>query len=63
MRACVVSFLRIFVNNVELFQKSIIHQEEILAAARHGERLLDDFRSNEIKEFSERTGNVSSTER
>lgn len=38
-------------------------QEEILAAAKHGERLLDDFRSSEIKEFSERTGNVSSTER
>lgn len=38
-------------------------QEEILAAAKHGERLLDDFRTKEIKEFSERTGNVSTTER
>lgn len=38
-------------------------QEEILSAARHGERLLDDFRTREIKEFSERTGNVSTTER
>lgn len=38
-------------------------KNEILAAARHGERLLEDFRSRDIKEFSERTGNVSTTER
>lgn len=49
------------VNSNKLLEN--IFQDEILAAARHGERLLEDFRSKEIKEFSERTGNVSATER
>ncbi|XP_031630381.1 guanine nucleotide exchange factor DBS isoform X3 [Contarinia nasturtii] len=60
-----------FPNSVDATQKLLDEQgseyerlkEEILAAAKHGERLLDDFRSSEIKEFSERTGNVSTTER
>ncbi|XP_055311339.1 guanine nucleotide exchange factor DBS isoform X6 [Sitodiplosis mosellana] len=60
-----------FPNSVEATQRLLDEQgteydrlkEEILAAAKHGERLLDDFRSSEIKEFSERTGNVSTTER
>lgn len=40
-------------------------KEEILAAARTGEQLLGDFRSKDDsgKEFSERNGNVSATER
>lgn len=43
----------------------IVVQEEILSAARHGDRLLDDFRSKDDvgKEFAERNGNVSATER
>lgn len=51
------------ISNDLFFFVSFNVQEEILAAAKHGERLLDDFRSSEIKEFSERTGNVSTTER
>lgn len=40
-------------------------QDEILAAARHGENLLNDFKAKDEsgKEFSERCGNVSTTER
>lgn len=61
-----------FPNSVESTEKLIIEQgieydrmkEEILAAAKHGELLLDNMRSNEeSKEFSERTGHVSSIER
>lgn len=61
-----------FPNSVEATQKLLDDQgtdycrlkEEILAAAKHGETLLNNIKSNdEIKEFSERTGNVSSIER
>ncbi|XP_017466709.1 PREDICTED: guanine nucleotide exchange factor DBS-like [Rhagoletis zephyria] len=61
-----------FPNSVEATQKLIDVQgsdyerlkEEILAAARHGETLLNNIKGNEeIKEFSERTGNVSAIER
>ncbi|XP_037904772.1 guanine nucleotide exchange factor DBS isoform X5 [Hermetia illucens] len=61
-----------FPNSVEATQKLIDEQgayyeklkEEILSAAKHGEGLLDNIKSNdELKEFSERTGNVSSMER
>ncbi|KAL5288815.1 MCF2L family protein [Megaselia abdita] len=61
-----------FPNSVESTEKLIIEQgieydrlkEEILAAAKHGELLLENMRSNEeSKEFSERTGHVSSIER
>ncbi|XP_055838288.1 guanine nucleotide exchange factor DBS isoform X2 [Episyrphus balteatus] len=61
-----------FPNSVEATQKLLDDQgadydrlkEEILAAAKHGESLLNNIKSNdEIKEFSERTGNVSSIER
>ncbi|KAL5288825.1 MCF2L family protein [Megaselia abdita] len=60
-----------FPNSVESTEKLIIEQgieydrlkEEILAAAKHGELLLENMRSNEeSKEFSERTGHVSSIE-
>nr|XP_036234159.1 guanine nucleotide exchange factor DBS-like [Bactrocera oleae] len=61
-----------FPNSVEATQKLIDVQgsdyerlkEEILAAAKHGETLLNNIKGNEeIKEFSERTGNVSAIER
>ncbi|XP_075168526.1 guanine nucleotide exchange factor DBS isoform X6 [Haematobia irritans] len=61
-----------FPNSVEATQKLLDDQgadyqrlkDEILAAAKHGETLLNNIKSNEeIKEFSERTGNVSSIER
>ncbi|XP_037929006.1 guanine nucleotide exchange factor DBS-like, partial [Teleopsis dalmanni] len=61
-----------FPNSVEATQKLLDDQgadydrlkEEILAAAKHGETLLNNIKSNdEFKEFSERTGNVSSIER
>ncbi|EDW01429.1 GH21434 [Drosophila grimshawi] len=61
-----------FPNSVEATRKLLEDQgvdyarlkEEILAAAKHGETLLDKIKSNEeLKEFSERTGNVSSIER
>ncbi|KAM7344260.1 guanine nucleotide exchange factor DBS isoform 6-T10 [Cochliomyia hominivorax] len=61
-----------FPNSVDATQKLLDDQgldyqrlkEEILAAAKHGETLLNNIKSNEeIKEFSERTGNVSSIER
>ncbi|XP_004525940.1 guanine nucleotide exchange factor DBS isoform X6 [Ceratitis capitata] len=61
-----------FPNSVEATQRLIDVQgndyerlkEEILAAARHGETLLNNIKGNEeIKEFSERTGNVSAIER
>lgn len=45
--------------------KILVIQDEILAAARHGEQLLNDFKTKDEsgKEFSERSGNVSTTER
>lgn len=62
-----------FPNSVEATQMLLDKQgadyerlkEGILSAARHGERLLDDFRTKDEagKEFSERNGNVSATER
>ncbi|XP_030557055.1 guanine nucleotide exchange factor DBS isoform X2 [Drosophila novamexicana] len=61
-----------FPNSVEATKKLLEDQgvdyarlkDEILAAARHGETLLDKIKSNEeLKEFSERTGNVSAIER
>ncbi|CAD7014174.1 unnamed protein product [Ceratitis capitata] len=61
-----------FPNSVEATQRLIDVQgndyerlkEEILAAAKHGETLLNNIKGNEeIKEFSERTGNVSAIER
>ncbi|XP_051859897.1 guanine nucleotide exchange factor DBS isoform X3 [Drosophila albomicans] len=61
-----------FPNSVEATRKLLEDQgadyarlkDEILAAARHGETLLNKIKSNdELKEFSERTGNVSSIER
>ncbi|XP_017865480.1 PREDICTED: guanine nucleotide exchange factor DBS isoform X3 [Drosophila arizonae] len=61
-----------FPNSVEATKKLLEDQgidyarlkDEILAAAKHGETLLDKIKSNEeLKEFSERTGNVSAIER
>lgn len=62
-----------FPNSVEATQRLLDRQggeyeglkEDILSAARHGDRLLEDFRAKDDvgKEFSERNGNVSSTER
>ncbi|XP_046866240.1 guanine nucleotide exchange factor DBS isoform X2 [Drosophila willistoni] len=61
-----------FPNSVEATRKLLEDQgvdyarlkEEILAAAKHGETLLDNIKSiEELKEFSERTGNVSAIER
>ncbi|XP_030369624.1 guanine nucleotide exchange factor DBS isoform X2 [Scaptodrosophila lebanonensis] len=61
-----------FPNSVEATRKLLEDQgtdyarlkEEILAAAKHGEALLDNIKLNEeLKEFSERTGNVSAIER
>lgn len=52
-------------NLVIIIIHEFVLQEDILSAAKHGEQLLDDFKSKDDmgKEFSERTGNVSSTER
>lgn len=62
-----------FPNSVEATQTLLDKQggdyeclkADILAASRHGERLLADFRAQDEagKEFSERNGNVSATER
>lgn len=62
-----------FPNSVEATQQLLDRQgseyeslkESILSAGRHGDRLLEDFRAKDDvgKEFSERNGNVSSTER
>ncbi|XP_037046122.1 guanine nucleotide exchange factor DBS isoform X3 [Bradysia coprophila] len=62
-----------FPNSVEATQRLLDEQgadydnlkDEILAAARHGENLLNDFKAKDEsgKEFSERCGNVSTTER
>ncbi|XP_017837139.1 guanine nucleotide exchange factor DBS isoform X3 [Drosophila busckii] len=61
-----------FPNSVETTKKLLEDQgtdyarlkEEILAAAKHGETLLDKIKAiEELKEFSERTGNISAIER
>lgn len=62
-----------FPNSVESTQKLLDEQgaeyeilkEEILQAAKNGEELVDNFRTKDDsgKEFSERTGNISSIER
>lgn len=62
-----------FPNSVESTQKLLEEQgleyeklkEEILSTAKHGESLVADFKTKDEggKEFSERTGNISSIER
>lgn len=62
-----------FPNSVEATQKLLDEQggeyeklkEEILAAAKHGEGLLEEIKTKDElgREFSERTGTISSIER
>lgn len=38
-------------------------KDDILSAAKHGEQLLENFKTDAAKELSERSGNINTTER